>query len=292
MHVVFYTSGTTGSGRLVRGISVGNALRRAGLDGEFTILSMSPFAHLADAFGHRHVEIPPEPEEDLTPETYPGSALYKSLVALDPDVLIIDLLWFSIYHFIRELPCKKIFLCHYVRKEFFTVRLSSGDLLFRPDDYDRTLAIEPFRSPLHFDHIDPIIIRNRDEILDRDTALKSLGLSDKVKHCLYAFNGKPEDFERHKVKYSYLEDEGYNLTFSSNYRGGIFPAVDYFNAFDLVVCNAGYNQYWETKYFRKPAIHEPVTGRFTSGIERMKFGKRYSFSENGADQLVEIISGF
>ncbi len=109
MRVVFYTSGTTGSGRLVRGIAVGNAIRRAGLDWDFTILSMSPFAHLADSFGHRHIEIPPETEDRLSRDNYTGSELYENLVSLNPDVLIVDLVWFSLYHFIRELPCRKIY---------------------------------------------------------------------------------------------------------------------------------------------------------------------------------------
>ncbi len=289
MRVVFYTSGTTGSGRLVRGIAVGNALRRAGLDCEFTILNMSPFAHLADAFGHRHVEIPPEPEEDLTGETYPGSALYRNLIALDPDVLIVDLLWFSLHHFIDRFTCRKIFLSHWVKDDFFRVPLPGGTLRFRPEQYHQLLAIEPFDTPLPFDRINPVIIRNRDEILDRETALGKLGLSPDEKHCLYAFNGNPGDFDAHRSKYAYLEDEGYAMTYSSNYRGGLFPAVDYFNAFDLVICAASYNQFWESRYFGKQALFENISSRFSSSERRVKYYLRHRFETNGADELVERI---
>ena len=66
--VVFYTSGTTGSGRLVRGIAVGNAITRRGLAWEYTIVNSSPFARLADTFGQRHIEIPPEHEDRLRPD--------------------------------------------------------------------------------------------------------------------------------------------------------------------------------------------------------------------------------
>ena len=61
MRVVYYTSGITGSGRVVRGLSIWNALRRAGVSWEYTILSSAPFAHLAERLGVSHVEVPLEP---------------------------------------------------------------------------------------------------------------------------------------------------------------------------------------------------------------------------------------
>jgi hypothetical protein len=287
--VVFYTSGTTGSGRLVRGIAAGNAISRRGLAWDYTILNSSPFARLADAFGQKHVEIPVEHEDRLGPDAYRDSVLFNTLAALAPDVLIVDLLWFSLDSFIRELPCKKVFLCHYVVDSFFAAPLADRTLYFRPGDYDRMLAIEPFRNRLPFDGINPIVIRNRDEILPLETALEKLGLDGGGKHCLYAFNGNPGDFERNRAKYARLEDEGYRMVYSTNYEGGLFPAVDYFNAFDLVVCAAGYNQFWETKFFDKKARYETIRGNFSSQEKRIKMGRRFRFGENGADQLVDII---
>ena len=52
-----------------------------------------------------------------------------------------------------------------------------------------------------------------------------------------------------KKTYSYLEDEGYQMVYSTNYKGGLFPAVDYFNAFEMLICGAGYNSFWEAVYF-------------------------------------------
>jgi hypothetical protein len=290
MRVVFYTSGTTGSGRLVRGISIGNAIRRKDPSWQYVIISFSPFAHLADIFGIKHIELPPEDESQLSPDSYSGSHLYKTILSLNPDVLIIDLLWFPLYHFIRDIRCKKIFICHYVVDSFFAVPLKEHTLYFRPEDYDRMLAIEPFRNKFPFDEINPIIIRNRSEILSRKSAMDALGLADNGrKKCLVAFNARPGDFDTHKKKYSHLEREGYDMVYSTNYEKGIFPAVDYFNAFDLIVCGAGYNQFWEAKYFDKRTVLETIQGHFSSQEKRIKMGRNFHFDENGADQLVDII---
>jgi len=289
MRVVFYTSGTTGSGRLVRGISIGNAIQRKSLDWDYTIISFSPFAHLADIFAHRHVEIPPEDEHQLSGENYSKSFLYKTILSLNPDVLIVDLLWFSLHHFIKGLACKKIFLCHWVEQRFFSVPLQNETLHLNTIDYDRLFAIEPFGPRVPFDEINPLIIRNRNEILPREKALYELNLSNNKKNCLYAFNGNPEDFEKHKKKYSYLLKENYHMVYTTNYQGGLFPVVDYYNAFDLLICGAGYNQFWEARYFNKKAIFENVPLRFSSTERRIKKFSKYKFEENGADQLIDII---
>ena len=69
---------------------------------------------------------------------------------MNPDVLIVNLHWFMLSSFIRDLPCKKVFLCREVEERFFTVPLGEKALAFRSEDYDLSLSIEPFRtSPSH-----------------------------------------------------------------------------------------------------------------------------------------------
>jgi len=292
LKIVYYTSGITGSGRVVRGISIGNALKRNNINCDYTILSSSSFAHLADTFRISHTEIPLEHEEQLSKENVSTSILYETLHKLNPDVLLIDLLWFNLYHFIHELSCKKVFLSHYVIEEFFTIPLESGTISIRPSDYDLLLAVEPFTCSVPMQQINPIILRNRDEILSRDKALDQLNLSDSQKICLYAFNAHPDDFERFKNKYSYLEDVGYQMVYTTNYKGGIFPIVDYFNAFDLIITGAGYSAFWEVIYFNKEAIFENFPLLFSSTERRIKECQEYYFDKNGADQLVDIILSF
>jgi hypothetical protein len=199
--------------------------------------------------------------------------------------------WFMLSSFIRELPCRKVFLCRQVDERFFRMKLPAGDLAFRPQDYDLALAIEPFPTSQPLRRINPIVIRNWDEILPRKEALKKLGLSEAGNHCLFAFNGEPGEFEECRKMYSYLGEEGYQMVYSTNYQGGLFPAVDYFNAFELLVCAAGYNAFWEAVYFQKEAIFVPQQRRFENQSWRVSECQDYQFTRNGADELVDLILG-
>ncbi len=71
--------------------------------------------------------------------------------------------------------------------------------------------------------------------------------------------------------------------------GGLFLAVDYFNAFDLVICGAGYNAFWEAVYFKKEAIFVPAPRRFEDQKKRVHECQEHYFDTNGADQLVDIV---
>ncbi|HNR89925.1 MAG TPA: hypothetical protein PKM65_16425 [Spirochaetota bacterium] len=287
MRIIYYTSGITGSGRIVRGIAIGNALRRKGLDAEYAILSSSDFAFLCDELKFAHREIPLEDEEALSDRNYKSSHLFNELSRLRPDVLIVDLLWFPLYHFIGDLACKKIFLCRQVNDRFFQMELNGGLLDFNPDAFDFVLRIEPFDSKVRMKAISPIIVRNRDELLSREQACARIGLSHNEQNCLIAYNGEPGEYHQVVKEYSYLQEQGYVLKFSSNYENGLFPIADYYNAFDLVVCGAGYNFFWEMIYFNKEAIFVPAVRTFETGQRRMREYRDFDFSQNGADQLVD-----
>ncbi|HOT47019.1 MAG TPA: hypothetical protein PLC28_19230 [Spirochaetota bacterium] len=289
MRIVYYTSSTTGIGRLVTGMAIGNALSRRGVSCKYTILHSSPFGHLAEHFDARWV--PVETEDDLAPARWNKSILYKTFRKLKPDVLLVHHQWFMVHHFIKELPCKKIYLSDQAFDSHFKVPLPSGTLEFSPGSYDRVFAIEPFQSAVPMETVNPVILKNRDEIMPRKTALERLHLDGAKPVALYALSGKPEYFDLFKSKYAHLKEEGYEVIHSSTYHNGIFPAVDYFNAFDLIVCGAGYNQVWEAIYFGKKAIFEMLDVNFSDQASRIKAGQTFSFDVNGADQLADIILG-
>jgi len=291
MKTLFYTSGKAGSGRLVRGISIGNAVRRLSIDCEYVIMSSSDFGNLAEGCGFRHVMISSESEENLSVPNFRESELYRTIMEEAPDVLLVDLLWFSMFNFIDELECRKIFICHQVVPQFFSI--PPLQMFFNPGQYDHLVAIESFESEYIFEDVNPIVLKNRDEILSREEALEKLSLDGDKKNALLAINARPGDFERIKEKYSYLDDEGYHITYSTNYKGGLFPVIDYFNAFDLVICLAGYNQFYECRYFMKEAIFDTIDLHFSSMEKRINECSDLNFEINGADQFVEryIING-
>ncbi len=292
MKIVYYTSGMTGSGRVVRGIAIANACARKRIDCEFTIVSSSRFGFLAEGFA-RHIEIPAGDEHEHSKDTYSNSAVYSTLAALDPDILIVDLLWFPLHHFIREMKCKKLFLFTQISNpRFFKIELPGETLQFSPEYFDLLLQAEPLPLDIGARRINPIVLRNRDEILSQSQALDKLKLepSDKP-NCLFAYNGEPGEYEAIREKYSYLEEE-YRMVHSSNYSGtGFFPIVDYYNAFDFIVSGAGYNAFWEIIYFDKEAVFEPVPRQFEDQTYRIRECQEFYFDENGADQLADIIMG-
>ncbi len=288
MRIVYYTSGTTGIGRLVTGMAIGNALLRKGVSHRYTILHSSPLGHLAGDFDNQRVPI--ETERDLSPANYRKSVLFKTLKRLKPDVLLVNHQWFMIQGFIREIPAKKIYLSDQAFDHHFRVPLPAGEIAFDPEPYDRVFAIEPFESAIPMERIEPVILKNRDEILPRETAIERLRLDGAKPVALYALSGRPEYFERYREKYAYLDSE-YDVVRTTTFREGLFPAVDYFNAIDLIVCGAGYNQVWESVYFGKKATFEILDVNFSDQAARLEAAAGYRFNENGADRLVEIIRG-
>lgn len=248
------------------------------------------FAHLVEGFGTPITVLPPENAEALGPEFFRDSSLYRALADVRPDILVVDLNWPHLDAFIRYLPCRKVFLTRLIDSGTFRFRTAGRELAFRPEDYDLLFRTEPgFDLPFPSESLEPIIIRNRDEILPREDARADLGLAPEDRACLFAFNGKEGEGAEAWRSFSYLEEEGWKVIRSDNREGGLFPAVDWFNAFDLVVCGAGYNAFWEARYFRKQAFFVPFPRLFEDVKRRIALCSDYEFEENGADQLVRRI---
>ncbi len=286
MNIVFYTSAISGAGRLVIAMSIGNAFIRKGIKCRYTIIHTSPVSHLADDFDN--IKIPLETEEELSKKNYHKSILFKTLKKLKPDVLLVNHQWYMIYNFIHELVCKKIYLSDYVYDAHFRIPLPEEDLVFNPRQYERVLAIEPFTCPIPMGTINPLVLRNQDEILTRDKALRHIGQDGSKKIALYAFSGNPEDQECFMKKFSSIDKE-YEFVRMSLYSGSLFPLVDYYNAFDFIVCSGGYNFVWDSVFFNKKAHFIPVNTKFSDQNVRIKNSRKYTFDINGADQLVDII---
>jgi hypothetical protein len=291
MRVLYYTAGVAGSGRIVQGLSIYNALVRQRLQAEFCLLSSSPLARLADRLGVPHAEIPLEDERQLSEQAWSTSKLCQFLSSYHPDILLVDLLWFPLHHFIRELPGKKVFLCRQIDARYFAIDSPDGCISFRPEDYDLLLATEPWDPPFPMRPINPIVIRNREEILSRSEALERLALPEGSSYCLFAFTGTAEDVAEVKQMFAYLGEEGYQMVYGSDYPAGLFPVVDYYQAFDYLICGAGYNAFWEAVYFQKEAYFIPRPRHFEDQYRRVAECQEYELDQNGADQLVEILAG-
>jgi hypothetical protein len=286
LNILFYTRGITGWGHIVIGISISNALKRNGIACNYSIVSSSDATF--KTVDINHIKIPLEDENALSIKNYPSSILFKTIMDLKPDVLLFDLIWFTMNNFINELSCKKIFLCHQVPDKYFSIDLPDQKIVFNPNHYDKIIGIEPFKGIIKMNLINPIIFRNKDEIFSKEEACKKLNLEKDKLACLFSFNPRTGKFDKYLKKYSYLE-EIYQMVYAHKFQGKLFPEVDYFNAFDFIVCGGGYSQFWEAIYFNKETIFEPLPLVFESQSRRIQECQEYYFEENGADQLVNII---
>lgn len=235
--------------------------------------------------------MPVEGGRSVLSDDYKSSELYQKLNELKPDILIVDRIWMTLYRMIDDLDCKKVFISSLTDKSFFSIDTPDIQIEFNENQYDKVIAIEPFDVPFNAEQINPLIIRNRNEIFTRETALEKLKLSGEKKICFIGMNFQPGHFEKLKEKYSYMEKEGeYEVIYSTNIYGeGIFPIADYYNAIDLLICPPTYNHFWESRFFNKKAVFEKVPVRFCDLDLRINKFSDYTFKENGADQLADIL---
>lgn len=187
--VVYYTSGVSGLGRLVRGIAIGLGLRRQGVECEFVVASSSPHGDLVRRFGFEHTYVHQEPGTLHTRERYRESVLYPLLCRSDVRVLLVDMLWFPLRHMIEEIDCPKIFLCRQVDDRFWAIPAPEGTVRFDPSRHDRLFFIEPFASKLVGEPLNPIVIRHRSELMARGQARRALGIDRKKRICLVSCSG-------------------------------------------------------------------------------------------------------
>lgn len=290
MNIVFYTSGISGVGRIATGIAVYNALKRNHIECTYQMVTHSSLGHIAQDMGIEHIYIPLEDEIQLSKKNYHKSVLYHTLTVLKPDVLIVYLQWFTIQQFLHELKCKKIFLMHNVITNFFSFATINGEYIFSPTHYHYCLAIEPFHLPFEAKSINPLIMKNHDEILSEKAARVRLQLPLDKKMCLISISGYENEFDYYAKKYTAKLSSGYDFFMTSNHENqNIFPVIDYYNAFECIVCGAGYNSFWETRFFNKKAYIVPFKRIFEDQFYRVNNFSSYTFTRNGADQLVELI---
>lgn len=288
MNILFVTNGKSGAGRFAVGCSLGTALRRAGVECGYAMVAAHEFAFLGEALGFTVVSIPFDHERELDPSVARESELYRTLVALNPDIIVVQQAWYLLHHIVKDFVCPKVALFFQASERFFRVPHPAGDLVFDAEAYDLVLGIEPWNWPIACQTIEPLVLRNPGEILPRHEAAARLGVDAARPTALVSTNGLPGEFEQLRSEYSYLEDE-YQVVYSSNYGGGIYPAVDYFDLFDFIVSAGGYNSFWEAVYFGKQAHFVPQPRRFESQQWRIDNCLDYRFECNGADRLVEMI---
>lgn len=232
--------------------------------------------------------MPFAPEPGTAEARQRNDELLRLIEGLRPDVLVVGQAWYDAHPILAQLKCRKVVLFFQASAGYFRIPTAKGDMVFDPNEYDLVCGIEPWEWPIPCKVIEPMVLRNHDEIPSREDAACALGIDSERPTALVATNGLPGEFDDLRQLYSYLEDE-YQVVYSTNYADGLYPAVDYFNAFDFIACAGGYSAFWEAVYFRKDTVFVPQLRNYEDQAWRINNCQEYEFTRNGADQLVELL---
>jgi hypothetical protein len=288
MKALFLTLGH-GTGHLMRGMALINAIRRNQLPVEMTLVGDNRVhPRITDGYPFERIPV----HYNWGEEDYHELALFKRLTQPDYDILLVDHAWGLIQLFGSAIQTKKIGIFRQVNPQFFKYRMQNSIVTYAPSLFDEVFLIEPFTSPIQGTFIPPIVFRNPNEIFSREEARDRLQVPDNKQCAVIAQGGvNPQEFEQILQDYSYLEDvkDYYLLKTSTHFEHGIFPLVDYYNGIDLLICGAGYNQYWETRFFDIHPMFFPFNRLEETQAQRLKEGAPYTMRENGADVLVNLL---
>jgi hypothetical protein len=210
---------------------------------------------------------------------------------LRPDLVVVDGVWVLFYPIFNDFPFKKILLIRHVPNKWLSVPLPNGrDIQINPGDYDLAFNVEPnFYIPGFID-LNPLIVKNHDEIYTRQRARQLLEVPEGKKLCVVAHNGLKGELDKLLKKTRDISPD-YHLYTTTNRKGeGLFPLADYANAIDLLIGSVGYSLFYESIYFNIPARYKIFTRDKEDVRWRLKTNSNYTFTENGADQIIKRIA--
>ena len=265
------------------------AFKRAGIKTRFVLISDGEFGHLVEPY-FECIRFHMQPQFFLKRDR--ETDLYMFLKNLDIDILIVYGIWIPLFPILDDFSFKKIILFRQYEDWWFNLTTKKyGKLEFDPTQYDCTISIEPNFIREGWLSINPDIIRNKDEIKDKEAARKALGAEAGRKVCIVAHNGKEGELGGLETKIGdFKQNREYQVIVTSNRnKRSLFPLADYYNGIDLIIGGAGFNLFYETRYFGIDARFFPQKRKNEDQLWRVKTNSNYTFHQNGADQLVEIM---
>jgi hypothetical protein len=287
VRIVFATFGR-GSGDLVIAASLYSALKRMGTELSFSAVGDCEYYYLFDDY-FDFVFVKPQPEFLFRRDH--ETDLVTAIAALQPDVLVVWMIWLPLYAVIDQFPCKKIFLARGAPNWWWRAPLGKGRTIdFDPDHYDIVFDVEPNTELPFGEKTEPMVVRNPNEVLPREVARRELGAVDDRPLCVVAHNGYAGELEQILTQEK-LDAAGYHVITLTNTQQGrnIFPLAEYARGIDFLIGGAGYNLFYEARYFGIPSRHIPFKRNGDDQLWRLETNRNYSFQENGADTVARRI---
>ena len=279
MKIVYFTGGTVGAGHFVRGIAIGRALARAGLDCDYRMIGPRlPFA-TARRDDYEAVELRSDPRL-RDPRLVLTSELARRLDALRPDLLLVDLFWAPLRWLLPALACEAWLLVRLCPPRWL---VGPPGLPFDGRRFRRILAIEPIDHPAVSEAIDPIVIANPDECRPPGALRERFGVAadEPVVALLHA--GQRGEAARLAA----AAPPGRLIVLDMFEPAPLFPAAEWLGGADRVVAGTGYNAYWEARWlgWSERSTFVPFPRSIDDQAHRLADFGAVRMRANGADTL-------
>jgi UDP-N-acetylglucosamine--N-acetylmuramyl-(pentapeptide) pyrophosphoryl-undecaprenol N-acetylglucosamine transferase len=290
--ILYYAINGLGVGHVKRLIALARPLRQLALETDIDIeqifltsseagqiLFMEGFAYLKLA------SLSAVEESGMEKKSYVAFArewVRQTVALLNPDIFVVDTLPEGAFQELCDTPSTG----HYrlliyrpcrperAREERFQAALKTYDQVLIPEHKETSAVIAPESLNENIKYYGPVITRDRQDLLSRDTARSRLGLDRESLVIYVSFGGGGDPEAQTMLDWILLSLNQMNNVSIVVGAGPLYRGVRHYtkncvwlvdasicelmNAFDLAVSAAGYNSFCELMHFGVPTIFVPL----------------------------------
>ena len=281
----------SGGGHFFGGLALWRAFRRTCKNFHFTLLtdSVLDVPEQDDSLEIIRINIEKKRLYSRDRETM----LYTILKELDPDILIVDQVWFPLQPIIGDFKClKSIFFRYVVDQWFQTPPLPDGKpRYFNPENYDLVYSVEPSFSVPGSIHLPPILGVHPDDVKPPELIRNAFYIPEGKKMALLAHAGFKGEMDQilEQAEIDKDEYEIVSLDVEDERNVSLFPLAHYLSGVDLAIGGCGYGFLYETLFYGMKSLYFPQNRGMGDQIWRYKHNQDYKGPFDGADKMVQSL---
>ncbi|HXU30557.1 MAG TPA: hypothetical protein VN851_08285 [Thermoanaerobaculia bacterium] len=285
MKIAYFTAGTVGAGHQVRGLAIRRGLARSGFSGEFR--AFGPEVPFPAARGVLEREVVSIEGDRIYQDRHlaPASPLAEKLRAYAPDLLLVDLFWAPLYWILPQLSCPAWLLLRLCPPVWLQ---GPQGMPFRPEPFERIVAIEPIEHPVLTDRLDPIVVANPEDCRPPHALRDLLAHPAGRALAVVAHAGKRGEID--SLREALGEDGSAAAVLDLFAENATFPAAEWLGGADRIALGAGYNSFWEAHWlgYAERTAFVPFQRSIDDQARRLRDFRSIP-KENGADRLARWI---
>ena len=281
-----------GGGHLFCGLSLWQAFKRALKDDfSFYLMTSTNFPIPLEDESLEILRFNLEPKKAF--ENPKDTMLYQYLQQIEPDIILVDHLWFPVMFILDDFKAVKTIFFRHVKPPWLKTPLLPDGTVREFDSglYDLSFTMEPNFLVPGTESLPPVIGVTKNDIKPPEIIRQVLSIPPDKKLLLAAHNGLPGELEEFAKQADYDPKE-YALRSIGNINEAadeLFPLSHYLSGVDLAIGACGYNFFYETRFYDLPTHYIPIERAFESPVWRYKTNKNYSGPFDGADQMIKRI---